>query len=116
MLARLFYADVQVTGRVGVEIQRPPTNLVHRWVEMVIFAQRDLTVEFRQETAVGRNQHDVSRILGSADVVADAPLTLSQGSDPSQVGNAQAERLVVYSLPDLNSLAGRPENVVNGPL
>ena len=58
---------------------------------------------------VGRNQHDVSRILGSADVVADAPLTLSQGSDPSQVGNAQAERLVVYSLPDLNSLDGRPE-------
>jgi len=56
---------------------------------------------------VGRSQHDVARILGQEKVVGEAALSSGENADPSRPGGAQAQRLVVYSLPDLNTLQFR---------
>ena len=58
---------------------------------------------------IGRNQHDVARMLGEYDKVSEAALPPGDNSDPFRPGGADAVRFVVYSLPDLNTLDDRPE-------
>jgi hypothetical protein len=50
----------------------------------------------------------VARILGPAQVVGEASLQPNDVSDASRPGGSKAERFVVYSLPDLNTIEKRP--------
>jgi len=58
---------------------------------------------------IGRNEHDVARILGNERIVGSAALPQGEESGPSRPGGADARRFVVYSLPDLNTIDQRPE-------
>jgi hypothetical protein len=58
---------------------------------------------------VGRTPHDVERILGTHSVVGEAMLPAGEGSTSWRPGGENAQRVVVYSLPDLNTINSRPE-------
>ncbi len=57
---------------------------------------------------IGRSQHDVVRILGDSKKVSEAALPLGGASSPARPGGAEAQRIVVYALPDLNAIQDRP--------
>ena len=58
---------------------------------------------------IGRAPHDAERILGSYRVVGEAMLPPGEGSMPWRPGGENAQRVVVYSLPDLNTINYRPQ-------
>ncbi|MDR3686746.1 MAG: hypothetical protein P4L93_07315 [Coriobacteriia bacterium] len=58
---------------------------------------------------IGRTPHDVERILGSYKVVGEAVLPPGEGPSPWRPGGANAQSVVIYSLPDLNTINYRPQ-------
>ena len=58
---------------------------------------------------IGRSQHDVERILGDSKKASQAALPPGDTSSPARPGGADAKRMVVYALPDLNTLPARPQ-------
>lgn len=57
---------------------------------------------------IGRNEHDVVRILGAYKVVDSGALSPGEVSDATRPGGGKAQRFVVYSLLDMNTIDQRP--------